>query len=884
MQNKDPLKVLILEENQSEIKLFESILFDSNILFESKHAKTENEFIKHVNRFKPDVILSGTNLTKYSVHEALLFLKEQELLIPFVLITGAIPEELAKDYLKHGVDEYLTKYNLLSLPAVIIKSVEIKKTIREKLKADQLNQKQGAELQTFFDNNPEAIFEIGYNCEFINANKVGKELLNLTESKLSSKKIKLFDFLEPARIKEFKESHSATFRGQKRNLIFQFVHNKGNPILLECKMLPLFDENQMVTSVLVIGINITESEKIKKSLKITKSNYENLISSIDEAMWSVDRDFKIVEFNEHANKLFFDIRENKLKIGLPLKDFSKDEVRQKNWEDRYQLALNGEKVCTEDTFIIGGEKVYAKLTFYPARVNDEIIGVSVLANDITSSKKIELELRQSEQVFRTLSENAPVGIFKIDDLGNCTYANEYFSSILLTDFESLKNQGWLNYIYEHERVEFRKALDEFVQSKTTFSKDVRLFNSKKETIWTKILISVIKSEDSFTGIGTVSDISNLKNAYDELLEKQTIISAIEHNSKIGFFVRDFNDESRSNWSDALYTIFEQNKNNGVLPFSKIIDFIHPDDRENLITAIKNVRNGGFANLAHRIVPPSGNVKHVLLSAFPIFDDNNTVIKMTGAVLDLTTITNKEIEFSNQKSLMSDAFEIANIGLWEHNVKDRTTIWSKETKRMFGLKSSDAPLSLEVYAALIHPDDRQGYLDFYNSQVLGAKQSSYEYRVFVRGDIRTHLTFSYGMKNSENKVEKMAGIIIDKTNSRKTENKLLASEKLFNSFFDNLPDAIFIEDKDGTILNVNKKACELQGLERSVLIGKNFTELVPATEKLKIMSDFKRMFSGEISEHHSQAFIITGEAMNIEINAIKISYNDIPAILLNVKKV
>lgn len=68
-----------------------------------------------MNRFRPDIILAGTNLTKYSVHEALSFLKEQSLLIPFILITGAIPEELAKDYLKNGVDEYLTKFNLLTL-------------------------------------------------------------------------------------------------------------------------------------------------------------------------------------------------------------------------------------------------------------------------------------------------------------------------------------------------------------------------------------------------------------------------------------------------------------------------------------------------------------------------------------------------------------------------------------------------------------------------------------------------------------------------------------------------------------------------------------------------------------------------------------------------
>ena len=196
MDAKKTLKILILEENQSEIKLIESILMDSEIQFESKNAKTENDFIKYVNRFRPDIILAGTNLTQYSAHEALSSLKERSLLIPFILITGAIPEELAKDYLKNGVDEYLTKFNLLTLPSVITKAIGIKATIKQKIVTDELNKENEAKLQTFFDNNPESIFELSFNCEIINLNKSAKDLLGISDTKLAGKKIKLCDYLE----------------------------------------------------------------------------------------------------------------------------------------------------------------------------------------------------------------------------------------------------------------------------------------------------------------------------------------------------------------------------------------------------------------------------------------------------------------------------------------------------------------------------------------------------------------------------------------------------------------------------------------------------------------------------------------------------------------
>ena len=188
-----------------------------------------------------------------------------------------------------------------------------------------------------------------------------------------------------------------------------------------------------------------------------------------------------------------------------------------------------------------------------------------------------------------------------------------------------------------------------------------------------------------------------------MLEKQTIIDSVENNSKIGFWIRDFRNDREALWSDAIYKIFDQEKSKGPMSRTEINDIIHPDDRDNFKRSIESVQNGHYMNIEYRIQLRSG------ITAYPIYDSQHKVIKMSGTILDLTDIYTRERELKSQKRLMSNAFEIANIGLWEHNVKDRTTSWSKETKRMFGLKEIYPPLSLEVQAAIMHPDDRQGFL-------------------------------------------------------------------------------------------------------------------------------------------------------------------------------
>ncbi|MBK7430051.1 MAG: PAS domain S-box protein [Bacteroidetes bacterium] len=884
MDAKKTLKILILEENQSEIKLIESILMDSEIQFESKNAKTENDFFKYVNRFRPDIILAGTNLTKYSVHEALSFLKEQSLLIPFILITGAIPEELAKDYLKNGVDEYLTKFNLLTLPSVITKAIGIKATIKQKIVTDELNKENEAKLQTFFDNNPESIFELSFNCEIINLNKSAKDLLGISETKLAGKKIKLSDYLESSNLKDFKEIFANSCRGFKRSILAQFQLPKKEIVWLDCKFLPLFNHEQNVSSVLLIAINATEKEKAKSELSYTKTNYEKLASSIDEALLSVDKNFNVVQFNDVASKMIHRVRGINVKSGTTLKEFARSSERVIIWSDRFNRALSGEKFHVEDIFELSGEKLYAQITLYPIYDNNEIVGVTILGRDISDYKKAEIELKKSEQIFRTLSENAPVGIIKLDDNGNCIYANEYMTNLLGTTFEKVSALGWLDFIHKDDKIEFYNKLNKFLGSKRNLVTKIRFSGKDQETIWTKVGIAIIESEEGTSSIGTVTNITDLKKAYDNLNEKQVIIDSVEQNPRIGFWVRDFQNEEKALWSESVYKIFEQDKANGPIPITNLVSLIHPDDRETFIQNMNSVRNGLFINQEYRILPKSGILKYIFYSAYPILDKNNHIVKISGTILDLTDNYTKDKELNNQKILMTSAFEIASIGLWEHNVAERTTIWSKETKRIFGLKDNEAPLSLEVYSAIIHPDDRKGFLDFFNQQVITGKPGSFEYRIFIHGEIRTHLTFSHPFLNKLNKAERLTGIIIDKTSNRKTENSLKATEKLFNSFFENIPNAIFIEDRDGNILNVNKKGCELQGMEKAALIGKNISDLIPINDKVKILSDFRKMFDGEISEISSKSYKLSGESSTVEINAMKITYKDIPAVLLNVREV
>src|SRR5213075_784738 len=73
---------------------------------------------------------------------------------------------------------------------------------------------------------------------------------------------------------------------------------------------------------------------------------------------------------------------------------------------------------------------------------------------------------------------------------------------------------------------------------------------------------------------------------------------------------------------------------------------------------------------------------------------------------------------------------------------------------------------------------------------------------------------------------------------RAEQALHDSEQRFRDLFEGSPDAIFVEDFNGRVLDVNPAACQLHGVTREELLGKSVSELVPPESREEVARDFK----------------------------------------------
>src|SRR5262245_63888489 len=109
---------------------------------------------------------------------------------------------------------------------------------------------------------------------------------------------------------------------------------------------------------------------------------------------------------------------------------------------------------------------------------------------------------------------------------------------------------------------------------------------------------------------------------------------------------------------------------------------------------------------------------------------------------------------------------------------------------------------------------------------------------------------------------------------------MTREHLFQMLFQNSPDAIFVEDASGRVLDCNPAAAALHGMPREHLIGKHATELVPTEHRSRIVTAHE----GCPREFEGFSLAADGRSIPVSIRTSLIEYLGEPALLLHVRDI
>jgi len=353
--------------------------------------------------------------------------------------------------------------------------------------------------------------------------------------------------------------------------------------------------------------------------------------------------------------------------------------------------------------------------------------------------------------------------------------------------------------------------------------------------------------DMAFGIVNLRSRTSRKRAEQALRQSEAYLAEAQRLSHTGSWAWDVASGKYVYSSDENSRIYGFDPQEGTASGEAVFQRIHPDDRNRWKANLEHsLREKQDTSDEYRIVLPDGTIKHIHTIRHPVLDDAGNVVQLVGTSIDITERVQAEEAMRRTAAYLSDAQRLTHTGTF---VADNTTeplYWSEELFRIFGFDPQEGLPTRDQPPQRIHPEDLDKFWQAWQRAIHDRVDADVEYRlVFPDKTVKHVHGVAHPVLNANGELVEIVGTVVDITERKRAEEALRESETRFRTFVDHAADAFFMLDfEQGTIVDVNRSACESLGYTRQELIGTSPLAFHLDSDRAEMKSVAERAAAGE----------------------------------------
>lgn len=190
----------------------------------------------------------------------------------------------------------------------------------------------------------------------------------------------------------------------------------------EISIVPVINDDGKIFAGMVIWNDITERKVVEIALKESEARYRNLFENANDLIYVHDLHGNYLSVNEATQKVFGYTRAEALKINIK-QVISPEYYKIARRMIKEKLAGAKQTVYEVDCLTKEGKRITLEVNTSLIYKDNSPIAVQGIARDVTERKLTEEALRESEESYRELFENANDLIYTHDLTGNFTSLN-----------------------------------------------------------------------------------------------------------------------------------------------------------------------------------------------------------------------------------------------------------------------------------------------------------------------------------------------------------------------------------------------------------------------------------------------------------------------------
>jgi PAS domain S-box-containing protein len=227
-------------------------------------------------------------------------------------------------------------------------------------------------------------------------------------------------------------------------------------------------------------------------------------------------------------------------------------------------------------------------------------------------------------------------------------------------------------------------------------------------------------------------------------------------------------------------------------------------------------------------------------------------------------------------------EGSNDGIFDWDIRSGELYWNDRLYAMLGLARSEVSPTIELFAELLHPEDRQRTLDAIGAHLDSGVEYSQEFRLRrSAGDYVYCVGRGIAQRDESGAPVRMAGMLTDITERKSAEDRLRTSEAELRALFESITDLIFVFDFEGRYVKVAPTNPSLLFRPAPELLGKTLHEVLPRERADEFLAYIRRALETQRSVNYEYDLKIRDRQMWFEATISPMLQDSVVAVVRDV---
>jgi len=615
-------------------------------------------------------------------------------------------------------------------------------------------------FKDLFENSHSGIFYVGTDGGILEANIA---ILNIFKfnSRDELKKLNLFHSpfaKETGYDEDFKKclKTGKNVEGEK-----SFYNRLNQRVYIHFYLSPIFEDGNII-GVLSSNDDVTERKTTQLKLKKSEEQMRAILDSSQHTFILLNLHREIVAYNATASKWFQEILQQKLEKGKKLDEYM-NQNDAKAFINNFLKARKGGSLEEERIFRIKEHDLILNTYYSPSyNHNGEITGITLNGVDVTQRVYAEKAMAASERLFRSVFEQATVGIGQILANGKFGMINPSYCQILGYTEAELKQMSFLEITHPEDVVWEQQLLERIYKGEVdSLNIEKRYIHKSGNIVWVSGSSNIVRDENgtALYGLSIIVDITERKAMEMAHRESETQFKALFFDNKSVMLLLDPETQKVVEANNAALQFYGYNKKEEFVgkEFSSLnIDTLPVD--------YFDIESIAASKYFSRHIAASGKIKHIELQSDSISYSGQSLIYCI--IHDVT-------EETKAKLRLERAENVALTGNWEIYLKSGKIDSSAGARSIYGLQNEEYELSfiqtipLEKYRPMM--DKALNELILHNKP--------YDVEFEIKRPVDGQIRFINSIATYDKSEHKVFGIIQDITRRKEIESQLIEAKKL-----------------------------------------------------------------------------------------------------------